>query len=140
MKKEVKLVTVGKDTIVGMAFVNDIAVGSAMLDSNGKSVREIERDFINRFLSQLHQKKLKGADIPFVERGVKWDIKWYDYNDVTKTHIVKENVMEKVLSGKPKCYSIEKRDDGSLKVNKIDGKLYDEDELKVALCKMALEG
>lgn len=140
MKKEIKLINVGKDTVVGMGIVGNETVGSAMLDSNGKSVWEIERDFINRFLSQLHQKKLKGADIPFVERGVKWDIRWYDFDDVAKTHIVKENIMEKALSGKPKCYSIEKREDGSLKVNKIEGNLYDEDELKVALCKMALEG
>lgn len=138
MKKEIKLINVGKDTVVGMGFVGNASVGSAVLDAKEKNVRQIEREMTQRFLSQIHQKRLRGEDIPNINRGEKWVIRWYDYSDVAKTHIIKENVMETVC-GKPKCYAIEKRPDGSLKVNKFEGKLYDEDEVKVALCQMALE-
>lgn len=137
MKKEIKLINVGKDTVVGMGFVGSASVGSAVLDAKEKNVRQIEREMTQRFLSQIHQKRLKGENIPNIDRGEKWVIRWYDYSDVSKAHTTKENVMEAVC-GKPKIYSIEKKLDGSLKVNKVEGKLYDEDELKVVLCKMAL--
>ena len=138
MKKEVKIVSLSKETVVGMGFVGDHSVGSAVLDAAGKSSRELERELCQRFISQVHQKRIHGIDVPKMDKKTKWTIRWYDYNDVAKTHVVKENVMERVC-GKPKVYSIEKREDGSLKVNKIEGKLYDEDEVKVALCQMALE-
>lgn len=139
MKKEVKIVQLDKDTVVAFGFVDDISFGSAMLDAAGKSSREIEREFVKRFVSQIHNRKYRYAqEIPTMSRSDKWNVHWYKYEDVAKTHVIKENVMEQVC-GKPKIYSIEKKADGSLKVNKVEGKLYDEDEVKLALCKMALE-
>lgn len=139
MRKDVKIVQLDKDTMVAFGFVDNISFGSAMLDAAGKSSREIERDFISRFISQIHNRKRRySQEIPTINKADKWSVQWYKYEDVAKTHVIKENVMEQVC-GKPKIYSIEKKADGSFKVNKVEGKLYDEDEVKLALCKMALE-
>lgn len=138
-EKELKIIKVSDDVCVACGRVFDKwGVASIILDTEGMSRGEIERQFVNRFVTQICRQRVIGKGIPNISRGNRWDVKWYDYSDVAKTHIVKENVMEKVLSGKPKIYSIEKREDGSLKVNKVEGELYDEDELKIALCKMAL--
>ena len=139
MEKLIKIVQITDDTCVAFGKIRGQGVASMMLDCSGKNRREIERDFQGRFATQFHRKKEKNNKLMNMGRG-EWVFSWYDFDDVAKTHIVKENVMGKALSGKPKRYSIEKRDDGSLKVNKIEGKLYDEDELKIALCQMALEG
>lgn len=138
-EKELKIIKVSDDVCVACGRVFDKwGVASIILDTEGMSRGEIERQFVSRFVTQICRQRVIGKGIPNISRGNPWDVKWYDYSDVAKTHIVKENVMEKVLSGKPKIYSIEKREDGSLKVNKVEGELYDEDELKIALCKMAL--
>lgn len=139
MEKIIKIVKVTDDTCVAFGKIKGQGVASMMLNCGGMSRREIERYYQGRFQTQFHHRKEVDNSLINMGRG-DWVFSWYDFDDVAKTHIVKENVMEKALSGKPKCYSIEKRDDGSLKVNKIEGKLYDEDELKIALCKMALEG
>ena len=141
MKKEIKIIRVSEDVCVACGRVFDkYGVGTFLLDTKDLSKREIERIITSRCVTQVCRLRTMGRPIPNMTRGGRWEIKWYDFDDVAKTHIVKENVMEKELSGKPKCYSIEKKLDGSLKVNKVEGKLYDEDEVKIALCQMALEG
>lgn len=138
MKKEIKIIRVSEDVCVACGRVFDKwGVASIILDTKGMSKGEIERQFVNRCVTQICRQRVEGKGIPNISRGNRWDVKWYDYSDVSKTNIIKENVMEAVC-GKPKIYSIEKKLDGSLKVNKVEGELYDEDELKIALCKMAL--
>lgn len=136
MEKTVKIIQVGSDTAVALGVVNGVGVASMMLDTRKKSRATIEAEFRNRFSTQLAQKadRMSASNA----RG-KWSFVWYNFDDVAKTHVIKENPIEKEC-GKPKIYSIEKTADGGLKVNKVEGRLYDEDEIKIALCKMALEG
>lgn len=79
----------------------------------------------------------QSCDVSLATRS--WDIIWFDGNEIEKRKANSETVNE-IPQQKPKIYSVEKKLDGSLKVNKIDGKLYDEDEVKIALCAMALNG
>jgi len=139
MEKLIKIVKITDDTCVAFGKINGMGVASMMLNCKGRSRREIEKDYQGRFSTQFHHRKQNNSELASMGRG-DWVFSWYDFDDVAKTHIVKENVMEKALSGKPKIYSIEKKLDGSLKVNRVESKLYDEDEIKIALCKMALEG
>lgn len=136
MEKAIKIIQVGNDAVVALGVVNSVGVASMMLDARNKSRATIERAFRARFATQLTQKADRmGASNT---RG-KWSFVWYNFDDVAKTHVIKENPIEKEC-GKPKIYSIEKTADGGLRVNKVKGRLYDEDEKKLALCKMALEG
>lgn len=136
MEKTIKIIQVGSDTAVALGVVNGVGVASMMLDTRKKSRATIEAEFRNRFSAQLAHKAAR-TGVPNA-RG-KWSFVWYNFDDVAKTHVIKENPIEKEC-GKPKIYSIEKTADGGLKVNKVVGRLYDEDEIKIALCKMALEG
>lgn len=134
--REVKLVRVGKDTVVGFSTYNGYGVASMMLDAEGKKKQKIEQDFILRFRSQIVQKR-KTKNIGTEDNNAQWECKWFEFEDVSKEHA--QQLMEPICVQKPKVYSIEKKSDGSLKVHKVESKLYDEDELKIALCKMALE-
>ena len=97
MRKDVKIVQLDKDTMVAFGLVDNISFGSAMLDAAGKSSREIEREFIKRFVSQIHTRKRRySQEIPTINKADKWNVQWYKYEDVAKTHVIKENVMEQV--------------------------------------------
>lgn len=139
MKKTIKIIKVTDDTIVAFSAVGKIGCGTMMLNTKGKTKATIEAEIIWRFRTQMYQKKTDGqsCDVSLATRS--WDIIWFDGNEIEKRKANSETVNE-IPQQKPKIYSIEKKSDGSLKVNKIEGKLYDEDEVKIALCAMALNG
>lgn len=142
MKKEIKIIKMPDTACVACGLYETVGLGSMILDTKGMTKSLVEQVFVTRFNSQIVDKRKKGG-APFAKGRTGWTIKWYEYSDISKSE--KQEVLGLVAntvakSGKPKIYMIEKKLDGSLKVNKIEGKLYDEDELKLALFEMAVNG
>lgn len=129
MDKEIKIVKITDDTCVAFGKIKGMGVASMMLNCKGKSHREIERDYQGRFATQFHHRKELDDSLMNMGRG-RWLFSWYDFDDVAKTHIVKENVMGKVMSEKPKVYYLVKKPEGGFETKKIESRLYDEDELE----------
>lgn len=135
MKEKIKIIKVTDDTIVAFGEFSGVGCGTMMLNTKGKTKNRIETDIVWRFRSQITQKKVDGESVSFSSKNIVFE--WFDKSEVVKVTL---GMFDKAPEQKPKIYSIEKKLDGSLKVNKIEGKLYDEDEVKLALCQMALNG
>lgn len=135
MKEKIKIIKVTDDTIVAFGVFGGIGCGTMMLNTKGKTKNRIETDIVWRFRSQITQKKVDGESVSFSSKNIVFE--WFDNSEIVKAN---HGIFDAVPEQKPKIYSIEKKLDGSLKVNKVEGKLYDEDEVKIALCQMALNG
>lgn len=130
MQTKIYMLKVDNNVVIGFARWANHGLASAILDARGKSRLELDNIMKRRFYSQRAQSGLRDGTF----NG--FTTEWLDFDDITRPI---QTAMDEMNRSKPKCYAIEKREDGSLKINKIDGQLYDEDEVKVALCKMALE-
>lgn len=135
MKEKIKIIKVTDDTIVAFGAFDGVGCGTMMLNTKGKTKNRIETDIVWRFRSQISQKKADGESVSFSSKNIVFE--WFDNSEIVKAN---HGMFDTEPKQKPKIYSIEKKLDGSLKVNKIEGKLYDEDEVKIALCQMALNG
>ena len=130
MQTKIYILKVDNNVVIGFARWANHGLASAILDARGKSRSELEGIIKKRFYSQ---RNYSGQNDGSRHR---FTTEWLDFDEITRPI---QMAMDEIGQAKPKCYAIEKREDGSLKINKIDGQLYDEDEVKVALCKLALE-
>lgn len=137
MKREVKIVRVADDTCVGFGIYEGFGVASMMLDTKRKSKREIEKELLNRFNSQIGAKKREDGIVS--NRGTKYryDIQWYDFSEVTKKKDVMEQVCD-VESSQP-LFVVEVDANGKPSVRKAEH-LFTEDEVKIELLRIALGG
>ena len=129
MEKEIKIIRVSEDVCVACGRVfGKYGIGTFLLDTKDLSKREIERIITNRCVTQVCRLRTTGRPIPNMTRGGRWEIKWYDYTNVSNRG--QEVLPLEKPSGKPKIYYLAKKPDGGFETKKIESKLYDEDELE----------
>lgn len=122
--KTMYFIKVGDKAVVGFAKYNGVNLVSAVIDRKGKTDRQIEQSFSQRFAAQNAYHDVKGDNL-------RWNFVWLDYDKVIESN---QPVLPipPVPKSKPKLYEIKKQDTGFLVV-KHDQELLDEDEVKLAL-------
>lgn len=132
MSRLIKIIKVTEDTCVACANYEGVGLGSMILNTTGKSRSIIERDFLQRFNSQLVQKR-GGVKVGRTVSRYEYTIEWYRFDEIVKA---KPSYMKEVVEDKKKLYIIDVDANGKPSVKEADH-LFTEEEVKVELLKLA---
>ena len=121
-----------------MANINGVGYATMVLDAKGMTKNTIQVAVWRRFASQYFKVKNRSeespklADVRFV---------WMSLEDLMSRG-VGENLFVKPVgeNAKPKIYSVSVDENGKPHLHKHDNDLMDEDEVKMKLMELALNG
>lgn len=140
-KNLIVLMDLGKGVFNAYGWRKGVPLASAVLHGKGMSRGEVERAVRDRFHSQFHNDK---ANAKLVDRKrLNWEIRWIDPKEAAELgraeRPVQEPLMDIAPKRKPKIYEV--LDDGKgLRLIRHDAELLDEDEAKLKLFEMAVNG
>ena len=134
MKRVIKVIKVTEDTCVACAVYDGVGLGSMILNTTGMSKTEIEREFLQRFNSQMTQKR-NGVKVKEKIRH-KYDIEWYRFDEITKG---KPSYMKEVLEPEEERWIVDVDEHGKPIPRKI-GKTFNEVGMRAEVLRVILEG